>query len=83
GLANSYRQQSQEKAEAFIASLSGMQRRSIDDIGRRLKNDRRAQQAEALASQGKWAQAAALERQRLTLDPGGVGITYRLSQDLW
>ncbi|MCH7052516.1 tetratricopeptide repeat protein, partial [Escherichia coli] len=31
GLANIYRQQSPEKAEAFIASLSASQRRSIDD----------------------------------------------------
>ncbi|WP_089574449.1 cellulose synthase complex outer membrane protein BcsC, partial [Escherichia coli] len=83
GLANLYRQQSPEKAEAFIASLSASQRRSIDDIERSLQNDRLAQQAEALENQGKWAQAAALQRQRLALDPGSVWITYRLSQDLW
>ncbi|MFP1462020.1 tetratricopeptide repeat protein [Escherichia coli] len=65
GLANIYRQQSPEKAEAFIASLSASQRRSIDDIERSLQNDRLAQQAEALENQGKWAQAAALQRQRL------------------
>lgn len=82
GLANIYRQQSPEKAEAFIASLSASQRRSIDDIERSLQNDRLAQQAEALENQGKWAQAAALQRQRLALDPGSVWITYRLSQDL-
>ncbi|GHL15721.1 hypothetical protein ECZU23_41640 [Escherichia coli] len=83
GLANIYRQQSPEKAEAFIASLSASQRRSIDDIERSLQNDRLAQQAEALENRGKWAQAAALQRQRLALDPGSVWITYRLSQDLW
>ncbi|HAK1665391.1 cellulose biosynthesis protein BcsC [Escherichia coli] len=83
GLANIYRQQSPEKAEAFIASLSASQRRSIDDIERSLQNDRLAQQEEALENQGKWAQAAALQRQRLALDPGSVWITYRLSQDLW
>lgn len=83
GLANIYRQQSPEKAEAFIASLSASQRRSIDDIERSLQNDRLAQQAEALENPGKWAQAAALQRQRLALDPGSVWITYRLSQDLW
>ncbi|MCU8652418.1 tetratricopeptide repeat protein, partial [Escherichia coli] len=54
GLANIYRQQSPEKAEAFIASLSASQRRSIDDIERSLQNDRLAQQAEALENQGKW-----------------------------
>ncbi|HHH7272586.1 TPA: tetratricopeptide repeat protein, partial [Escherichia coli] len=83
GLANLYRQQSPEKAEAFIASLSASQRRSVDDIERSLQNDRLSQQAEALENQGKWAQAAALQRQRLALDPGSVWITYRLSQDLW
>lgn len=36
GLANIYRQQSPEKAEAYIASLSASQRRSIDDIERSL-----------------------------------------------
>ncbi len=53
GLANIYRQQSPEKAEAFIASLSASQRRSIDDIERSLQNDRLAQQAEALENQGQ------------------------------
>ena len=48
-----------------------------------LQNDRLSQQAEALENQGKWAQAAALQRQRLALDPGSVWVTYRLSQDLW
>ncbi len=59
----------QKKAEAFIASLSASQRRSIDDIERSLQNDRLAQQAEALEKQGKWVQAAALQRQRLALAP--------------
>ncbi|HFV1785096.1 TPA: tetratricopeptide repeat protein, partial [Escherichia coli] len=36
-----------------------------------------------LENQGKWGQAAALQRQRLALAPGSVWITYRLSQDLW
>lgn len=53
GLANIYRQQSPEKAEAFIASLSASQRRSIDDIERSLQNDRLAQQAEALENPGQ------------------------------
>ncbi|POT55546.1 cellulose biosynthesis protein BcsC [Citrobacter amalonaticus] len=83
GLANIYRQQSPEKASAFIASLSASQRRSIDDIERSLENDRLAQQAETLENQGNWAQAAELHRRRLALDPGSVWITYRLSRDLW
>lgn len=82
GLANLYRQQSTEKAESFIQSLSASQRRSIEDIERSLTNDRLAQQAEALESQGQWAQAAELQRQRLALDPGSVWITYRLASDL-
>lgn len=83
GLANIYRQQSPEKASAFIASLSASQRRSIDDIERSLENDRLAQQAEALENQGNWAQAAELHRRRLAMDPGSVWVTYRLSRDLW
>lgn len=51
GLANIYRQQSPEKAEAYIASLSASQRRDVDDIERSLQNDRLAQQAEALENQ--------------------------------
>ncbi|WP_225394440.1 cellulose synthase complex outer membrane protein BcsC [Escherichia coli] len=74
GLANIYRQQSPEKAEAFIASLSASQRRSIDDIERSLQNDRLAQQAEALENQGKWAQAAALQR-RVALAQAQLGDT--------
>ncbi|HFK3153568.1 cellulose synthase complex outer membrane protein BcsC [Citrobacter sedlakii] len=83
GLANLYREQSPERASAFIATLSASQRRSIDDIERGLENDRLAQQAETLESQGNWAQAAELHRRRLALDPGSVWITYRLSRDLW
>ncbi|SUG53330.1 cellulose synthase subunit BcsC [Salmonella enterica subsp. diarizonae] len=83
GLANLYRQQSPQKAAAFIASLSASQRRSIDDIERSLENDRLAQQAETLESEGEWAQAAELHRRRLALDPGSVWVTYRLSRDLW
>ena len=83
GLANIYREQSPEKATAFIATLSASQRRSIDDIERGLENDKLAQQAEALESQGNWAQAAELHRRRLALDPGSVWVTYRLSRDLW
>ena len=82
GLANIYRAESAEKAESFIHSLNASQRRSIDDIERGLTNDRLAQQAEALESKGEWAQAAALQRQRLALDPGSVWITYRLASDL-
>ncbi|KNC94460.1 cellulose synthase complex outer membrane protein BcsC [Trabulsiella odontotermitis] len=83
GLANIYRAQSPEKATAFIESLSASQRKSVDDIERSLTNDRLSQQAEALENEGKFAQAAALQRQRLALDPGSVWVTYRLSRDLY
>ncbi|MFJ3457985.1 cellulose synthase complex outer membrane protein BcsC [Scandinavium goeteborgense] len=82
GLANIYRAQSPEKATAFINTLSGSQRRSIDDIERSLTNDRLSQQAETLENQGRWAQAAEVQRRRLTLDPDSVWITYRLAKDL-
>lgn len=82
GLANVYRAQSPEKAADFIQSLSGAQRRSIDDIERSLTNDRLEQQADALESKGQWAQAAVIQRQRLAMNPDSVWITYRLAKDL-
>lgn len=82
GLANIYRAQSAEKATAFIQSLSASQRRSIDDIERSMTNDRLSQQAESLENQGRWSQAAELQKRRLALDPGNVWITYRLANDL-
>ncbi len=82
GLANVYRRESPEKASAYIASLPASQRRSIDDIERSLTNDRLEKQAEALESQGSWAQAAEVQRRRLALDPESVWITYRLAKDL-
>ncbi|MGP3590677.1 cellulose synthase complex outer membrane protein BcsC [Vagococcus sp. WN89Y] len=82
GLANLYRQQSPEKAESFIQSLSASQRRSIEDIERSMTIARLAQQAQALEDKGQWSQAAELQRQRLALDPGSVWITYRLASDL-
>lgn len=82
GLANLYRGESPEKASAYIASLSPAQRRSIDDIERSLTNERLEKQAEALESQGNWAQAAEVQRRRLALDPDSVWITYRLARDL-
>ncbi|MGL5699458.1 MAG: cellulose synthase complex outer membrane protein BcsC [Kluyvera sp.] len=82
GLANIYRAESPEKATAFINSLSASQRRSIDDIERSLTNDRLSQQAEAFEKQGKWAQAAEVQRRRLALSPDDVWTTYRLASDL-
>ncbi|TCW14346.1 tetratricopeptide repeat protein [Raoultella sp. BIGb0138] len=82
GLANLYRAESADKASAFIAGLPPAQRRSIDDIERSLTNERLEKQAEALESQGNWAQAAEVQRRRLALDPDSVWITYRLSRDL-
>lgn len=83
GLANIYRAQSPEKATQFIQSLSASQRRSIDDIERSLTNEQLSAQAERLESEGKYAQAAEIQRQRLALSPGDVWITYRLSRDLY
>ncbi|MDK9583458.1 cellulose synthase complex outer membrane protein BcsC [Lelliottia wanjuensis] len=83
GLANIYRAESPEKADQFIRSLSNSQRRSIDDIERSLTNDRLSAQAEQLENEGKFAQAAEIQRRRLALSPGDVWITYRLSRDLY
>jgi len=83
GLANIYRAQSPQKATQFIQSLSASQRRSIDDIERSLTNEQLSAQAEQLESEGKYAQAAEIQRRRLALSPGDVWITYRLSRDLY
>jgi tetratricopeptide (TPR) repeat protein len=83
GLANIYRRQSPERATAYIQSLSASQRRSIDDIQRGLEGDRLEQEATALESQGQWARAAEVQRQRLKLDPDSVWIAYRLGKDLY
>ncbi len=83
GLANIYRAQSPEKATQFIQSLSASQRRSIDDIERSLTNEQLSAQAEQLESEGKYAQAAEIQRRRLALSPGDVWITYRLSRDMY
>ncbi|HGU9824002.1 TPA: cellulose synthase complex outer membrane protein BcsC [Enterobacter cancerogenus] len=83
GLARLYRAQAPEKAAEFIQSLSASQRRSIDDIERGLTNDRLSAQAEQLENEGKFAQAADIQRRRLALSPGDVWITYRLSRDLY
>ncbi|MEM0706943.1 cellulose synthase complex outer membrane protein BcsC [Enterobacter quasihormaechei] len=83
GLANIYRAQSPEKATQFIQSLSASQRRSIDDIERSLTNEQLSAQAERLEREGKYAQAAEIQRRRLALSPGDVWITYRLSRDLY
>ncbi|HHK9531731.1 TPA: cellulose synthase complex outer membrane protein BcsC [Enterobacter hormaechei] len=83
GLANIYRAQSPQKATQFIQSLSASQRRSIDDIERSLTNQQLSAQAEQLESEGKYAQAAEIQRRRLALSPGDVWITYRLSRDLY
>ncbi|ESG08692.1 cellulose synthase subunit BcsC [Salmonella enterica subsp. enterica serovar Pullorum str. 19945] len=75
GLANLYRQQSPQKAAAFIASLSASQRRSIDDIERSLENDRLAQQAETLESAMVLRDAAAFQAQ--TGEPQRALETYK------
>lgn len=83
GLANIYRQQSPEK-------LKRLSPRSLPVSGVALMISNAACKTTVWHSRqrhwktsGKWAQAAALQRQRLALDPGSVWITYRLSQDLW
>ena len=67
----------------FIQSLSASQRPRIDDIERSLTNEQLSAQAEQLESEGKYAQAAEIQRRRLALSPGDVWITYRLSRDLY
>lgn len=82
GLANIYRRHSLQKAQAFIQTLSARLRRSIDDIERSLRDEQLSEQAAALEAKGQWLAAAAIQRQRLAMDPQSVWVTYRLAKNL-
>lgn len=83
GLANIYRRQSPERAEAFLQHLSPSQRRSIDDIERSLTNERLDGEATALEEKGRFAEAVQIQKARLRLNSGSVWITWRLAQDTY
>lgn len=81
-LVSVYAYQSEERAKAFIASLSPRQKKSIDGLLRRLEDQQREKKAQALENQAQWAQAAIIQRQRLENDPDNAWLAYRLASNL-
>ena len=81
-LVSVYSQQSEERAKAFIASLSPGQKKSIEGLLRRLEDQQRERKAQILENQGQWAQAAVIQRQRLENDPDNAWLAYRLASNL-
>lgn len=81
-LVSVYSHQSEERAKAFIASLSPGQKKSIEGLLRRLEDQEREKKAQILENQGQWAQAAIIQRQRLENDPDNAWLAYRLANNL-
>ncbi|WP_300001434.1 cellulose synthase complex outer membrane protein BcsC [uncultured Cedecea sp.] len=77
-----YSQQSEERAQAFIASLSPGQKKRIDGLLRRLEDEGRERKVRILEQLGQWAQAAVIQRQRLENDPDNAWLAYQLASNL-
>ncbi|EKN4772423.1 cellulose biosynthesis protein BcsC [Yersinia enterocolitica] len=82
GLANIYQRESQQKALNYLNNLPRSQQAKMRDTLNSLQLDMLKQQAEALAAQQQWHQAAEKYRQAQKLAPDDVWITYRLAQAL-
>ncbi|WP_145557851.1 cellulose synthase complex outer membrane protein BcsC [Yersinia aldovae] len=82
GLANIYQRESPQKALSYLNSLPRSQQTNMRDTSNSLQLDILKQQAEALAAQQQWHQAAQKYRQAQKMAPDDVWITYRLAQAL-
>lgn len=78
-LAGLYQQQSPQKAIAFINGLSGEQQRALGSTLNSLRSDVLRAEADALAQQGSWTQAAEKYRQAQQDAPDDVWLNYRLA----
>lgn len=78
-LAGLYQQQSPARAIAFINGLLTTQKRALGDTVRGLRSDASRAEADALAQQGKWPQAAEKYRQAATDAPQDIWLQYRLA----
>ena len=78
-LAGLYQQQSPQKAIAFINGLSGEQQRALGSTLNSLRSDMLRGEADTLAQQGNWAQAAEKYRQAQQNAPDDVWLNYRLA----
>ncbi|MFV8799719.1 cellulose synthase complex outer membrane protein BcsC [Yersinia sp. LJYL362] len=82
GLANIYQRESPQKALNYLNNLPRSQQAKMRDTLNGLQLDMLKQQAETLAAQQQWHQAAEKYRQAQKMAPDDVWITYRLAQAL-
>ncbi|AHM71401.2 cellulose synthase complex outer membrane protein BcsC [Yersinia hibernica] len=80
GLANIYQRESPQKALNYLNNLPRSQQAKMRDTLDSLQLDMLKQQAESLAAQQQWHQAAEKYRQAQKMAPDDVWITYRLAQ---
>ncbi|WP_268604281.1 tetratricopeptide repeat protein, partial [Escherichia coli] len=82
GLVNIYQRQSPEKALAYLNGLPRSQQAKLRSTLDGLRLDMLKQQAETLAAQQQWRQAAEIYRRAQPMDPDDVWLTYRYAQAL-
>ena len=82
GLVNIYQRQSPEKALAYLDGLPRSQQAKLRSTLDGLRLDRLKQQAETLAQQQQWQQAAEIYRRAQPMAPDDVWLTYRYAQAL-
>lgn len=78
-LAGLYQAQSPARAMQFINSLPASQQRALADTLRSLRSDSLRAEADTLAQQARWAEAADKYRQAQALSPDDVWLSYRLA----
>ncbi|WP_337012941.1 cellulose synthase complex outer membrane protein BcsC [Pantoea sp. AS142] len=78
-LAGLYQAVSPAREMAFINTLPAGQQRALADTIRTLRSDSLRAEADALAQQARWAQAADKYRQARELAPDDVWLSYRLA----
>lgn len=82
GLVNLYQRQSPEKALAYLNGLPRSQQAKLRSTLDGLRLDMLKQQAQTLAAQQQWQQAAEIYRRAQPMDPDDVWLTYRYAQAL-
>ncbi|WIL41937.1 cellulose synthase complex outer membrane protein BcsC [Pantoea agglomerans] len=78
-LAGLYQTVSPAREMEFITTLPAAQQRALADTIRTLRSDSLRAEADALAQQARWSQAAEKYRQARELAPDDVWLSYRLA----
>lgn len=78
-LAALYQQQSPQRAIDFINQLAPAQQRALGSTLNRLRSEALSAEADSLAAQGNWAQAAEKYRRARQDAPDDVWLNYRLA----